>query len=137
MSLGITPARFSNLSAYNLFTVLAITYSTCAFHFRSSLIITSRSLYVVTRSTYTLYPTLTGRNAVTEFFIKLMHISLHFWKFFFRFCIYDLFTFCFFCDVHFWCQGSANEKDWNLIIIRFQSFSLAFKCCCIISNRHF
>ena len=32
MSFGITPARFNNLSANNLFAALAITYSTCAFH---------------------------------------------------------------------------------------------------------
>ena len=34
-------------------------------------------LYVPTRST-SLYATLTGRNAVTEFFIKFMYVSLHF-----------------------------------------------------------
>ena len=32
MSFGITPARFRNQSAYNLFAVLAITYLTSAFH---------------------------------------------------------------------------------------------------------
>ena len=60
-----------------LFAALAITYSTCAFHLRSSLIITPKSLYVPTHST-SLYPTHIGRNEVTEFVIKFMYISLHF-----------------------------------------------------------
>ena len=85
MSFGITPARFSNLSANNLFAALAIIYSTCAFHLRSSLIITPRSLYVPTRST-SLYPTHIGRNEVMELVIKSMNISLHFFGFNFILC---------------------------------------------------
>ena len=79
----------NNLSANNLFAALAITYSTCAFHFRSSLIITPKSLCVPTRST-SLYPTHIGRNEVTEFVIKFMYISLHFFWIQFHLMFYTI-----------------------------------------------
>ena len=83
--LGVVREDCDDLSANNLFAALAITYSICAFHLRSSLIITPKSLYVPTRSTY-LYPTHIGRNKVTEFVIKFMYISLHFFGFSFILC---------------------------------------------------
>ena len=70
MSSGMTPARFNNLRAYNLLAALAITYSTWAFHLRSSLIITPKSLYDPTRSTSWFYMASNHANLLLVFTLR-------------------------------------------------------------------
>ena len=70
MSSVVTPARFNNLRAYNLLAALAITYSTWAFHLRSSLIITPKSLYDPTRSTSWFYMASNYANSLLVFTLR-------------------------------------------------------------------
>ena len=70
MSSGMTPASFNDLRAYNLSAALAITYSTWAFHLRSSLIITPKSLYDPTRSTSWFYMASNYANSLLVFTLR-------------------------------------------------------------------